>query len=196
MPRPKKNTTAKTTAAEQPAAFPTIAITMAEGARLPRRATDGSSGYDCYAYNITVHLLPGTYGNKPQILIPAGQTIKDTLENNRITPESVDYIDIDTGIAIAPPASYATDARAQSRIAKRGFTFQLGVGTIDADYRGTIHFLYAPRHRYADYSMFALNQKCGQLLITRPITNAVFLPVAELPATQRGTGGFGSTGNK
>jgi len=99
-----------------------------------------------------------------------------------------------TGLKIALPEGYEAQVRPRSGLAaKYGITVLNSPGTIDADYRGEIgvilvnlsntSFTIQPRERIA------------QLVVTK-FEKIDWLPTNELSATQRGDGGFGSTGNK
>ena len=99
-----------------------------------------------------------------------------------------------TGLKIALPEGYEAQVRPRSGLAaKYGITVLNSPGTIDADYRGEIgvilvnlsntSFTIQPRERIA------------QLVVTK-FEKIDWLPTNELSVTQRGDGGFGSTGNK
>ena len=99
-----------------------------------------------------------------------------------------------TGLKIALPEGYEAQVRPRSGLAaKYGITVLNSPGTIDADYRGEIgvilvnlsntSFTIQPRERIA------------QLVVSK-FEQIDWLPTNELSATQRGDGGFGSTGNK
>lgn len=165
-------------------------IKLAPGAKLPTRAHDTDTGYDVYAKDIYIALKNGyTYNMKEEedttYLFPSMFTINNPIQ----------YIVIDTGVSIAPPAGYACIAAAQSRVAKSGWTIANGIGVIDNGYRGTIKFVYEPeKNAIPDLDLFAIGKKCGQLIFHK-VETATFEQVDELPDTDRGTGGFGSTGN-
>lgn len=166
-------------------------IKLAPGAKMPHRATPGSTGEDCYAYAIQIFIK----GRKePWAEVKEGETVRDTMYKQGIPVNEIDYIKIDTGIAITPQEGWGISGRAQSRIATRGFLFQLGISTIDNDYTGRIFFLYAPRHGHAEYEIFGLGMKCGQIVYEEQ-HEPTYEVVNELPATERGNGGFGSTGS-
>ena len=101
---------------------------------------------------------------------------------------------IHTGIAIAVPQGYVGLVYARSGMAcKRGLAPANKVGVIDADYRGEV-MVYL--HNHGDTSQTLEDgDRVAQLVIT-PYLTAQFQAVDELDDTQRGAGGFGSTGNK
>jgi dUTP pyrophosphatase len=100
--------------------------------------------------------------------------------------------DVPTGIALALPAGWEGQVRPRSGLALRhGITILNSPGTIDADYRGEIRVILA--NLGAAPVTIARGERIAQLVIA-PVSRAVWEVVAELPATLRGSGGFGSTG--
>ena len=101
---------------------------------------------------------------------------------------------IRTGIAVAVPRGYAGLVYARSGLAcKRGLAPANKVGVIDADYRGEV-MIYL--HNHGDEPQTVEDgDRVAQLVIT-PYLTAQFEPVDELDGTQRGSGGFGSTGKR
>ena len=101
---------------------------------------------------------------------------------------------IHTGIALAIPRGYAGLVYARSGMAcKRGVAPANKVGVIDADYRGEV-MIYL--HNHGDAAQVVEDgDRIAQLVIT-PCLAAQFQGVEDLDDTQRGSGGFGSTGSK
>ena len=99
---------------------------------------------------------------------------------------------IHTGIALAIPKGYVGLIFARSGLAtKEGLAPANKVGVIDADYRGE---LMVSLHNHSDAYRFVENgERIAQLVIT-PYLTARFTQADELEDTQRGAGGFGSTG--
>ena len=101
---------------------------------------------------------------------------------------------IPTGIGIALPEGYEAQVRPRSGLAARhGVTVLNAPGTIDADYRGEIGVVLI---NFGD-SPFVVTRgtRIAQLVIA-PVMRVRWAPVAALPETSRGAGGFGSTGVK
>ena len=99
---------------------------------------------------------------------------------------------IPTGIAIALPAGFEAQVRPRSGLAiKHGITVLNSPGTIDADYRGEICVILANFGTSA-YTV-RRGDRIAQLVIA-PVVRADWSLAAELPATERSGGGFGSTG--
>ena len=100
---------------------------------------------------------------------------------------------IPTGIAISIPEGYVAVLCARSGLsAKKGIAAANGIGVIDSDYRGEI-FFSAVNLSSEDYT-FTAGERIAQLMIM-PVCHAVFTVCDDLDKTERGCGGFGSTGN-
>jgi dUTP pyrophosphatase len=101
---------------------------------------------------------------------------------------------IPTGFAIALPAGYEAQVRPRSGLAaKHGVTVLNSPGTIDADYRGELGVILI-NHGDVAFTV-SRGMRIAQLVIAA-VAQAVLAEVAELSATERGAGGFGSTGTK
>lgn len=101
---------------------------------------------------------------------------------------------IPTGIAIALPAGFEAQVRPRSGLAlKHGISLVNAPGTIDADYRGEVGVILI--NHGADPFVVEHGMRIAQMVIA-PYTRATFSEVIELPSSERGTGGFGSTGTK
>jgi len=99
---------------------------------------------------------------------------------------------VPTGLKIALPAGFEGQVRPRSGLAIRhGITVLNAPGTIDADYRGEV--LVALVNLGKDLFTISRGMRIAQLVVA-PVTRAVLAEVAELPASERGEGGFGSTG--
>ncbi|MBM3157001.1 MAG: dUTP diphosphatase [Chloroflexi bacterium] len=131
-------------------------------ARLPKRATPGSTGLD----------LCACIENEGKIALSA---------QPRLIP---------TGIAIEVPRGYDVQIRPRSGLSAKG----VGVtfGTIDSDYRGEIlvtMYLFDPDATFE----IKHGDRIAQMVISR-IADLPIVEVEELSATERGSGGHGSTG--
>ncbi len=101
---------------------------------------------------------------------------------------------VPTGFAIAVPDGYEAQIRPRSGLStKHGITLINTPGTIDADYRGEIKIALVNLSTEA----FTLTRgaRIAQMVIA-PVIRCAFHEVAELPQTERGARGFGSTGIK
>lgn len=98
-----------------------------------------------------------------------------------------------TGFAIAIPLGFECQIRPRSGLAlKHGITLPNTPATIDSDYRGEL--MVALVNLGADPFEVTHGMRIGQLVFAR-VEPAAFREVAELPPTDRGSGGFGSTGH-
>jgi dUTP pyrophosphatase len=94
----------------------------------------------------------------------------------------------DTGVAFAIPEGWVGLVFARSSIAKQGAALANSVGVIDTDYRGAVKLKF-----YAGRQPYAVGDRVGQIVfLPAPKVELVYTP--DLPETQRGAGGFGSTG--
>ena len=99
---------------------------------------------------------------------------------------------VPTGIALALPEGYEAQVRPRSGLAlKYGITVLNSPGTIDADYRGEIRVILA--NLGTEPVTLARGERVAQLVLA-PVSRIAWTPVAALPETLRGAGGFGSTG--
>ena len=101
---------------------------------------------------------------------------------------------VPTGISIALPLGYEGQVRPRSGLAlKQGITVLNAPGTIDADYRGEVGVILI---NLSDVAVtLKRGERIAQLLLAR-VERLAWDEVAELPTTERGAGGFGSTGLK
>ncbi len=137
----------------------------AEGLPLPAYQTNDAAGLD---------LMAAVPENEPLTLAP-GQ-----------------YALVPTGLAIALPPGYEAQVRPRSGLAaKHGVTVLNSPGTIDADYRGEIKVILINHGQTA--FVVKRGERIAQMVIA-PMVQAALVPVATLSATDRGAGGFGSTG--
>ena len=97
-----------------------------------------------------------------------------------------------TGFAFAIPDGYEVQVRPRSGLAlKHGITCLNTPGTIDSDYRGEVKVILA---NLGDED-FVINRgdRIAQLVVA-PVTQGIMVEAEALDDTERGTGGFGSTG--
>jgi dUTP pyrophosphatase len=100
---------------------------------------------------------------------------------------------VPTGLTIALPEGYEAQVRPRSGLAlKNGITTLNAPGTIDADYRGEVGVILI-NHGDAPF-VIERGMRIAQLVVA-PVTTVSWQETTnELPASVRGTGGFGSTG--
>ena len=102
------------------------------------------------------------------------------------------YALVPTALTIALPPGYEAQVRPRSGLAaKHGITVLNSPGTIDADYRGEIG---VPLINHGDVPFTVRRGERIAQMIVAPVVQATWMPVASLTSTERGSGGFGSTG--
>jgi dUTP pyrophosphatase len=102
---------------------------------------------------------------------------------------------IPTGLVIALPAGYEAQVRPRSGLAlKHGITVLNSPGTVDADYRGEVKVILA--NLGGEDFEITRGMRIAQMVVA-PVTRLAWNEVAhetDLPSSERGAGGFGSTG--
>lgn len=106
-----------------------------------------------------------------------------TLSDNHVTM-------VDTGIKLEIPQGYEVQVRSRSGLALDGICIANGVGTIDSDYRGVVKVLM---YSISGMKHIKRGDRVAQFVISK-VQNVEFVAVDTLKDTQRGAGGFGSTG--
>lgn len=136
-----------------------------EGLDLPAYETLGAAGMDVRA------AVPE---REPMVLTPGDRAM------------------VPTGLSVAIPQGYEIQMRPRSGLAaKHGITCLNTPGTIDSDYRGELKVILI--NHGTDAFTIARGERIGQMVLA-PVTRMVWQEVASLDATERGAGGFGSTG--
>jgi len=121
----------------------------------------------------------------------AGMDIRANIEAP-ITLKPLERVIVKTGLFIALPVGYEAQVRPRSGLAaKKGITVLNSPGTIDADYRGEIGVILVNLSN----EEFVVNdgERVAQLVITKH-EQITWKEVPVLNETERGAGGFGSTG--
>jgi dUTP pyrophosphatase len=99
---------------------------------------------------------------------------------------------VPTGFAIAIPHGFEVQVRPRSGLAlKKGISVPNSPGTIDSDYRGELGVILI-NHGAEDFTI-AHGDRIAQI-VAAPVQRAEMIEVDELDKTERGDGGFGSTG--
>ena len=136
-----------------------------EGLALPAYQSAHAAGLD---------LLAAVPEDSPLVLLPGQRAL------------------VPTGLTIALPSGYEAQVRPRSGLAsKHGVTVLNAPGTIDADYRGEIGVLLI-NHGDAPFPI-RRGERIAQMIVAA-VARAELVPKAVLSATDRGDGGFGSTG--
>ena len=147
--------------------LPVVPLAHFEGLDLPKYETVGSAGMDVRA------ALPE---DAPITLAPGERAL------------------VPTGLSFAIPDGYEMQVRPRSGLAfKHGITCLNTPGTIDSDYRGELKVLLINLGQ--ESFTIARGERVAQLVMA-PVTQGVWTEVETLPSSERGEGGFGSTGKK
>lgn len=106
--------------------------------------------------------------------------------------DSKDVICYGTGLALEVPVGYSVELRPRSSVYKTGMSLCNSIGTIDAGYRGEVKAMFYADHYSKPYEV---GDKMAQLVVPECLATEVeFVEVDELQDSERGEGGFGSTG--
>jgi dUTP pyrophosphatase len=122
----------------------------------------------------------------------AGAAGLDVVAAEELTLEPGERRAVATGFAIAIPEGHEVQVRPRSGLAlKHGVTCLNTPGTIDHDYRGEVKVILA--NLGSEPFAVRRGERIAQL-VPAPVLKAAFREVEALGETERGTGGFGSTG--
>lgn len=126
-----------------------------------------------------------------QTPLSAGMDVRADLEQS-VTLAPLGRAMIPTGLYVELPEGYEMQVRPRSGLAaKHGITVLNSPGTIDADYRGEIRIILV--NLSSEAFTIEPGERIAQLVVARH-EQVEWKPVEELGTTERGTGGFGSTG--
>lgn len=141
-------------------------------------------------FSINTVLAPGAKQPLRAHPTDAGADLR-SVENYRLYPGSKKLFD--TGVAVAIPEGFVGLIFNRSSNGKNGIKLANSVGVIDSDYRGNLKILLENDSLDFTLDVVAGDTKLAQLVIV-PIVLPQFKVVTSLDNTDRGTGGFGSTG--
>ncbi len=121
----------------------------------------------------------------------AGSDICAFLTNDEVLKAGERKI-IPTGLRFAIPQGYEIQVRPRSGLAaKNGVTVLNTPGTIDSDYRGEVKVILI---NTSDQDFVIHNGDRIAQIVVAPVTRGIFVQSEDLDETERGSGGFGSTG--
>lgn len=138
----------------------------------------------------------------PEAVIPKYETEGSVGMDITATSKSYDSsnnVVYGTGLSIEIPKGYYADLRPRSSVSKYDLVLANSIGTIDSDYRGELIFKFKKVLRDIDedciqvFNEYKVSERIGQIVIL-PYPKVSFVEVDELSSTERGEGGFGSTG--
>lgn len=123
----------------------------------------------------------------------AGMDVRAAVEEDKpVTIKPGERAMVPTGLSVAIPSGYEIQMRPRSGLAaKHGITCLNSPGTIDSDYRGELKVILI-NHGASDF-VIARGERIGQIVLAA-VSRIQWQEVSELPDTERGAGGFGSTG--
>ena len=122
----------------------------------------------------------------------AGMDVRAHLESGKLVIEPGERVLINTGLKVEIPSGYECQVRPRSGLAyKHGITVLNSPGTIDADYRGDIGVILI-NHGTSSF-VVEPGERIGQLVFAK-YERAEWETSDSLEKTERGEGGFGSTG--
>lgn len=133
----------------------------------------------------------------PNAVTPSYAKVGDAgLDLTAISMQVVDqevygYVEYGTGIAVEIPQGYVGLIYPRSSISNTGMMLSNSVGVIDSGYRGEIKFRFKWVNNTA---MYNLGDRIGQMVIM-PYPTIQLEEVLELNSSERGSGGFGSSGS-
>ena len=140
-------------------------VKVREGAKVPERGSKFAAGYD----------LSACIPDMESVIIHPGETVK-----------------IPTGLAFAYPEGYFGAVCARSGLAtKCGLAPAKKIGILDEDYRGEV---FIALHNHSSETQVVNHGNRIAQLILLPYLNVDFVESDKLDETERGEGGFGSSG--
>lgn len=142
-----------------------VKIKLAPGGKMPKKANDYASGFDCYAY-----IMP------------------DVIDHDVIRQGEHKIISL--GFSMEIPEGYEAVIRPRSGLAKQGVVATLG--TIDCDYRGVVGCNLF-NHSWQAITIRNGERICQ--IVIQQVPQVTMTEVSELSETERGEKGWGSTGS-
>ncbi len=123
----------------------------------------------------------------------AGMDVRGYVESGSLTLKPMERVLVPTGLALEIPQGHEVQIRPRSGLAlKHGITMVNAPGTIDSDYRGEVGVILINMGN-SDYTL-RHGERIAQMVLA-PVIRFSWIEVEELEETDRGVGGFGSTGN-
>ena len=131
---------------------------------------------------------------KYETVSSAGMDIRAFIPEGKIEIEPQERKLIPTGLCLEIPKGYEVQIRPRSGLAlKNGITVLNSPGTIDADYRGELRVILI--NHSADRFSITNEMRIAQMVVAQ-FSRVDLFEVEDLSETDRGEGGFGSTGTK
>jgi dUTP pyrophosphatase len=153
-----------------------IPYKLVAGGTAPLKKTRGAAGFDLFARASKVEVAIGTKVEVTQYSVRFGQVVK-----------------IPLGVAFEIPVGFVGVLSLRSSGPDRGLQIPNGHGIIDSDYRGEVSLIVTAVGE--DVAFVDAGDRVAQILFV-PVPEVRLTEVAELTPTERGEGGFGSTGSR
>lgn len=158
---------------EQKALRDVVKIKVLPGGHMPEKKTDGAAAYDCYAR------ICSQDTKKDELIIFQGQT----------------SVKVPLGFAVELPEGYHAEIYLRSSLgAKTPLRVSNSVGIIDSDYRGEVCMILDNITKFLGWKI-RNGERIAQMIIVKD-PEVELVETDELSETKRGTGGFGSTGER
>ena len=141
---------------------------------------------------VRIKRLPHGHGLDLPVYATQGAAGMDVVSAESVTLRPGSRHAVATGFAMAIPHGYEIQVRPRSGLAlKHGISVPNTPGTVDSDYRGEVKVILI--NHGTDSFAIQRGDRIAQLVLA-PVTRAGWDEVEELDETERGSGGFGSTG--
>lgn len=164
-----------------------VKVRTVDGTQVPLYASEGAAGFDLVGTS-----FKQLFNGKKQVDLT--QNLKHSTSKGYINLRPAERVLIGTGLYMEIPEGYQLEIRSRSGLAlNKGLIVLNSPGTIDADYRGEIGVILYNSNEYL--VEVKLGERIAQAVLM-PVYQAQFDLVENLSETERGAGGFGSTGTK
>lgn len=164
-------------------------IVLDEGVKLPEYKTMGSAGFDLTAFKV-LNVFKGSESVSSEKLKRIQEGFN---ERGYLKIRGFERVLFGTGIKVAIPEGFEMQIRSRSGITlNKGLMVLNSPGTIDSDYRGEIGVIMYNSTQYL--ATIPKNERICQGVLNKLADIPLFNIVDSLEETERGSGGFGSTG--
>ena len=109
--------------------------------------------------------------------------------------EGTDFVEFGTGLAFDIPKGYEIKCYPRSSISNTPYILTNSVGVIDEDYKGEVKARFKILDKYIHLQGYEVGDRIFQIQLVKKV-NAVPVETTDLLDSERGSGGFGSTGKK
>lgn len=150
---------------------------LTETAKIPTKAHETDAAFDMYA-------------DIQETFVPFGRTVEESEKGVKIMPGQT--VKISSGVAMEIPEGYWGAVYARSGLAtKQGLRPANAVGVVDSHYRGPV--IVAIHNDSSNVQIIHHGDRIAQFMLA-PVIETKFEEVNELTESDRGEGGFGSSG--